>query len=485
MTQHFDLLVRGGTVFDGTGAPGRRADVGVRGDRIAAIGDLSAATADTLVDAAGRAVAPGFIDVHTHDDRALLSNPDMAMKTSQGVTTVVVGNCGVSLSPLSIDHRPPPPLDLLGEEDWYRFPRMADYMAAVDAAPAAVNAACLVGHATLRVGAMDDVLRPATGPEIENMKERLAEGLAAGAIGLSTGLFYRPANAAPTEEVIALAELLEPAGALYTTHMRDEGEGVMDSLHETFRIGREAGVRAIISHHKVIGKPNFGRSTETLDLIERTRTNQDIGLDCYPYVAASTVLDSSRLERSSRIMVTWSTKHPEMSGRDLADIAADWGITQLEAVDRLNPAGAIYFMMDEADVRRILSYPHTIVASDGLPHDAHPHPRLWGTFPRVLGHYSRDVGLFPLEEAVRRMTTLPAERFGLTGRGRLAVGDHADITIFDPETIIDSATFAAPATPARGIERVIVNGKAVWADGGSTGARPGRLLRRQDLQAAA
>jgi len=485
MTQHFDLIVRGGTLYDGTGAPGRRADVGVTGDRIAAVGDLSAATADQVFDAAGKAVAPGFIDVHTHDDRALLSNPDMAMKTSQGVTTVVVGNCGVSLSPLSIDRRPPPPLDLLGDADWYRFPRMADYMAAVDAAPAAVNAACLVGHGTLRVGAMDDLLRPATPAEIDAMKERLAEGLAAGAIGMSTGLFYRPANAAPTEEVIALAELLEPARALYTTHMRDEGEGVMDSLQETFRIGREAGVRAIISHHKVIGTPNFGRSQETLALIERTRGEQDIGLDCYPYVAASTVLDSNRLERCSRVMVTWSTKHPDVSGRDLADIAAEWGISQVEAVDRLNPAGAIYFMMDEADVRRILSYPHTIVASDGLPHDSHPHPRLWGTFPRVLGHYSRDVGLFPLEEAVRRMTTLPAERFGLTGRGRIAVGAHADITVFDPETVIDSATFEAPATPARGIERVFVNGKAVWAGGASTGARPGRLLRRQDLQQAA
>ncbi|BBK34193.1 N-acyl-D-amino-acid deacylase [Stella humosa] len=484
MTQHFDLLVRGGTVFDGTGAPGRLADVGVLGDRIAAIGDLAGATADTVVEAAGRAVAPGFIDVHTHDDRALLSNPDMAMKTSQGVTTVVVGNCGVSLSPLAIDRRPPPPLDLLGAEEWYRYPRMADYMAAVDAAPAAVNAACLVGHATLRVGAMDDLLRPATPAEINNMKERLAEGLAAGAIGMSTGLFYRPANAAPTEEIIALAELLEPAGAIYTTHMRDEGEGVMDSLHESFRIGREAGVRAIISHHKVIGTPNFGRSEETLALIEHTRTRQDIGLDCYPYVAASTVLDSSRLERCSRVMVTWSVKHPEVSGRDLSDIAAEWGISQLEAVDRLNPAGAIYFMMDEADVRRILSYPHTIVASDGLPHDSHPHPRLWGTFPRVLGHYSRDVGLFPLEEAVRRMTGLPAERFGLTGRGRLAVGAHADITVFDPATVIDSASFEKPATPAAGIDRVIVNGRAVWADGAPTGAHPGRLLRRQDLQAA-
>ncbi|BBK44826.1 D-aminoacylase [Allostella vacuolata] len=485
MTQHFDLLVRGGTLFDGTGAPGRLADVGVIGDRIAAVGDLAGATADRVVDASGKAVAPGFIDVHTHDDRALLSNPDMAMKTSQGVTTVVVGNCGVSLSPLAIDHRPPPPLDLLGEQDWYRFPRMADYMAAVDAAPAAVNAACLVGHGTLRVGAMDDLLRPATPAEIDRMKERLAEGLAAGAIGMSTGLFYRPANAAPTEEVIALAELLEPVGAIYTSHMRDEGEQVMESLHETFRIGREAGVRAIVSHHKVIGTPNFGRSEETLALIERTRVGQDIGLDCYPYVAASTVLDSSRLERCSRVMVTWSTRHPEVSGRDLADIAAEWGVSQLEAVDRLNPAGAIYFMMDEADVRRILSYPHTIVASDGLPHDSHPHPRLWGTFPRVLGHYSRDVGLFPLEEAVRRMTGLPAERFRLTGRGQIAIGAHADITVFDPATVIDSASFEHPATPARGIEHVFVNGRAVWTEGASTGNRPGRLLRRQDLQAAA
>ncbi|MGE0725012.1 MAG: amidohydrolase family protein [Alphaproteobacteria bacterium] len=479
-----DILFRGGTVIDGTGTPGVAADVAVAGERIVAVGNLRAARARETIDARGRVVAPGFIDVHTHDDRALLSNPDMAMKTSQGVTTVVVGNCGVSLSPLTIDRRPPPPLDLLGDRDWYRFPRMADYMAAVDAAPPAVNAACLVGHSTLRVGAMDDLGRPASPAEIDRMRDGLAEALEAGAIGLSTGLFYRPANAAPTEEVIALAALLKPAGAIYTTHMRDEADDVMASLEETFRVGREAGVRAIVSHHKVTGKANFGRSAETLALIERTRAGQDIGLDCYPYIAASTVLDGNRLDRSSRIMVTWSTPHPEVSGRDLADIAAEWGISQLDAVERLNPAGAIYFMMDEADVRRILAYPHTIVASDGLPHDAHPHPRLWGTFPRVLGHYVREVGLFPIEEAVRRMTGLPAERFGLTGRGAIRAGAFADLTLFDPAAIDDTATFADPATPARGIDRVYVNGRAVWRDGAPTGRRPGRLLRRADLRPA-
>jgi N-acyl-D-amino-acid deacylase len=480
-----DIVIRNAQVIDGTGGPAFAADVGLRGDRIVALGSIAAEPGQTVIDAAGKAVAPGFIDVHTHDDRALLNTPDMTMKVSQGVTTVVVGNCGISLAPLSLNGAPPPPLDLIGDQPSYRYPTFAAYLDELDRNPPALNAACLAGHTTLRVGAMDALDRPATADEIAAMRARLSEALAAGAIGLSTGLGYPPAEPAPTSEIKALAELLKPAGAIHTTHMRDESEHVMEALDEAFDIGRSAGVPVVISHHKTAGRANFGRSRDTLKKIDRAMATQPIGLDAYPYIAASTVLDPKWIATADRIFVTWSKGAPEQTGRDLADIATDWGVSQLTAVERLRPAGAVYFTMDEGDVRRILSYPHTMIGSDGLPHDTHPHPRLWGTFPRVLGHYCREEKLFPLEEAVRRMTGLPAQQFRLSNRGSIAIGAYADIVVFDPATVIDRATFEAPMTPAAGIDTVIVNGRIVWRDGAGTGARPGRALRRQALQAEA
>lgn len=473
-----DLLLTGGTVIDGTGAPRRRADVAIVDDRIAAVGDLAGVTAGRTVDATGRIVAPGFVDVHTHDDRALLSKPTMDMKVSQGVTSVVVGNCGISLAPLVLDRRPPPPLDLLGEEEWWKFATFEDFLGAVDREPASLNAAFLVGHSTLRVGAMESLQRPADAGEAKEMRARLEASMAAGAVGLSTGLFYAPAAQAPTEEIIELARGLKAFGGRYVTHMRNEGDDVLKSLEETFLIGREAGVPVVVSHHKVHGKQNFGRSQETLALFERYRTSQKIGLDVYPYHASSTVLKSDSIQYSTRVLVTWSKAHPEMSGRDLADIANGWGCDVYAAAERLQPAGAIYFAMDEDDVQRILSYPNAMFGSDGLPHDEFPHPRLWGTFPRILGHYSRDLGLFPLEEAVRRMTSLSAAEFGLKDRGTVAAGKFADLCVFDADAIIDSASFEDPMKPAAGIDTVLVNGRAVWAGGRCTGDRPGRALRR-------
>jgi N-acyl-D-amino-acid deacylase len=208
-------------------------------------------------------------------------------------------------------------------------------------------------------------------------------------------------------------------------------------------------------------------------------------MDVYPYDAASTVLSADRVAESRRVIVTWSEARPDVAGRDLAEIAAEMGCSLEEAADALQPAGAIYFLMDEADVQRILKNPHAMVASDGLPHDVFPHPRLWGTFPRVLGHYSRDLGLITLEDAVHRMSGLPAAEFGLSGRGTIAVGNYADIVVFDAGTVIDRADFTHPTEPAAGIELVFVNGDAVWRDGAATGARPGKALRRQDLRAAA
>jgi N-acyl-D-amino-acid deacylase len=409
----------------------------------------------------------------------------MAAKASQGVTTVVTGNCGISLAPLVLGDAPPPPLDLLGDTGDYQYGRFADYLGAFDKTPSALNAACLVGHSTLRVGAMASLDRPAKNTELARMCGRLQEALDAGAIGMSSGLAYAPAANAPAAEIEALAALLQPAGALYTTHMRNEGGGVLDSLEESFAAGRAAGVPVVISHHKTIGRENFGRTAETLPVIAAAIERQEVGLDAYPYIASSTVLSAAQAERALKVLVTWSKSAPEMAGRELSVIAAEWGVGVPEAVNRLQPAGAVYWMMDEADVQRVLRFEHTMIGSDGLPHDSHPHPRLWGAFPRVLGHYSRELGLFGLEEAVRRMTGLSATRFGLAGRGILAAGAHADITVFDPATIADRATFEAPTTPAAGIEHVFVNGRPVWTEGKPTGERPGRALRRQQMQAEA
>jgi N-acyl-D-amino-acid deacylase len=476
-----DMVIRGGLVVDGTGTPPSRADVAISGGRITDVGEVPRDDA-IEIDVVGAAVAPGFIDVHTHDDRAVLES-DMAPKVSQGVTTVIVGNCGVSLAPLTLDRAPPPPLDLIGERDDFRFPRFRDFIAALEARPPTVNVACLVGHSALRVGCMADLDRPANVREIEVMRSRLSAALEAGAIGLSTGLFYAPASAAPQDEVVALARLLHPARAIYTTHLRDEAEHVMDSLSEAFAVGQLAAVPVIISHHKAMGRANFGRTRETLAFIKDAMSRQTIGLDVYPYVASSTVLQTLLVSRANKVLITWSKSHPEVAGRYVTEIASSWRVSQEEVCTRIQPAGAIYWSMDEADVQRVLAFEHTMVGSDGLPHDLHPHPRLWGTFPRVLGRYSRELKLFQLQEAVRRMTGLPAERFGLINRGRVVPGAYADLCVFDPATVTDLATFEQPTTPAAGISFVLVNGEVVWQHGASTGARPGRTLRRQAMRA--
>ena len=481
MTDRVDLVVRNGTVIDGTRAPRFAADVAVSGDRIVRVGKLDGTRGALEIDAAGKIVAPGFIDAHTHDDRLMLSAPAMAPKVSQGVTTVVAGNCGISLAPMPGGPRRPvtPPLDLLDDEGaWFRFRTFAEYVGALRAAPPATNAALLVGHSTLRVAALDDLERPARPAEIERMRGLVREALAAGAIGVSTGLYYEPAAAAPTEEVIEVCRPLAEFGALYCTHMRDEAEKVLDSLEESFRIGREVGVPVVISHHKVAGLPNHGRSRETLPLIAARMRSQAIGLDCYPYCASSTILSAARAAVASKTLVTWSKPLPECSGMDLAEVAAKMGVAQAEAIDRLRPAGAIYFAMDENDVQRILAFEPTMVGSDGLPHDAAPHPRLWGSFPRVLGHYARDLGLFPLETAVHKMTGLTARTFGLADRGEIKEGFAADLVLFDAD-VEERASFEKPIQAAKGIDTVIVNGQPVWREGKPTGARPGRVLRRE------
>jgi N-acyl-D-amino-acid deacylase len=476
----YDLVIRNATVVDGTRAPRYQADIGVHAGKIAAIGKIPD-KGKSEINAAGQIAAPGFIDAHTHDDRLMLSSPDMSPKVSQGVTTVVAGNCGISLAPAPKGMRAPVavPLDLLDDEGrWFRFGTFRQYVQELKAKPAATNCALLVGHSMLRVQTMDGVDRPASKAEIGKMRDLVAEAMEAGAIGLSTGLYYEPAREAPTEEVVEICRPLAERNGIYCTHMRDEGDRVVESLEESFRIGRELGVPVVISHHKVVGAGNHGRSGETLAIIEKAMRTQPIGLDCYPYHASSTILSAGRTGNATKVLVTWSKPHPECAGMELTEVASRMKVSIEEAVEKLVPAGAIYFSMDEKDVQRILAFDSTMIGSDGLPHDAAPHPRLWGTFPRVLGHYARELGLFSLETAVHKMTGLTARTFGLAERGVLKPGYAADITIFDPQ-VDETATFEKPIQAAKGIETVLVNGKIVWRDGRPTGARPGQVLGRK------
>lgn len=476
--QHHELLIRGGTVIDGTRAPRFAADVGIRAGQVAAMGDLSGHGADEIIDARGRIVAPGFIDSHTHDDEAVFSQADMTFKLSQGVTTVIVGNCGISAAPLRPDLDLPMPLTLLGLPPDRRFTSFAAYLKALRATPSSVNVGALVGHSTLRVMTMAALDREANGDEIRAMQAWVQEAMEAGALGLSSGTFYPPASRASTEEIIEVGRPLSAPQGLYVTHMRDESDKVMEALEETFRIGRELNIPVVISHHKAMGKPNFGKSAVTLPFIQETMKHQCVALDCYPYNAGSTMIRTDRGMLEGRVLIASSTPHPECAGRDLDAIAAEWQVSKEEAAQRLQPGSAIYFLMDENDVQRILAFDETMIGSDGIPVGDSPHPRLWGTFPRVLGHYSRDVGLFPLETAVWKMTGLTARNFGLHRRSTLKVGHHADVVVFDAATVRDTATYAAPVQAAMGIDCVIVNGVIAWRQGRHSGARSGQILTR-------
>jgi N-acyl-D-amino-acid deacylase len=481
MTLRCDMIIRDGIVFDGTGAPRFKADVAVTGDRITAVGDLGALSADRELPASNLAVAPGFIDAHTHDDRAVLCGPAcMLCKMSQGVTTVVVGNCGISISPVRMTSRPPPPLDLVGDESFWTFDAFSAYADQLKRNPSPVNTYALIGHMSLRVSAMNgDTARPASDKEAERMRGQLAEALSQGASGFSTGLYYPPNIHAPTDEVIAVAEALRPARGIYVTHMRNEANDVLLSIEETLKIGRAVDVPVVISHHKCTMPENFGRSIETLPAIDRGALDQAVAFDVYPYVAGSTVLIPERLRQDVPVQITWSIPHPEMSGRMLNSIAVEWGISDQAAAERLLPAGGIFFQMAEPDVRRIMAHHLAMIGSDGLPHDTFPHPRLWGTFPRVLGHYARDLGLFTMEAAVNKMTGRTASVFGMTDRGVIRPGAYADIVLFDPLAVRDRATFETPTVPADGILETWVNGESTYVHGiGATEARGGRLVTR-------
>ena len=477
-------LLQGGLVVDGSGTPGRIADVLLIGERIAAIAEpgrlpeqMTKGEVD-VVDCRGKVVAPGFIDVHTHDDAAAIEKADMLPKLSQGVTTVIVGNCGISLAPVVSD-APAAPLSLLGSGQ-FRHATMREYAAAVDAARPGVNVAALLGHTALRMRHMPVLDRAANEAERAAMAADMQEAMDAGALGLSSGIFYEEAYAADVPELVAVATVAARNGGVYATHIRDELAGILPALQEAALTARQSGLPLVISHHKCAGPANWGRTRETLPLIEELAKGQELAMDVYPYTAGSTVLREDLVDGVIDILITGSQPHPEMGGRYLKDIAAEWGVSQQDAARRLKPGNACYFQMREDDVQRVITHPLSMIGSDGLPHDERPHPRLWGAFPRVLASYWRDKGVLALEQAIHKMSGMSAARFRIGERGLLCEGFMADVVVFDPQTVRDGATFEQPRQFSEGIERVWVNGVLSYtAQARATGARAGRFVHRR------
>jgi N-acyl-D-amino-acid deacylase len=501
--QEYDLLLRGGRVIDGTGAPWSRADVAVCGDTIAAVGPSLRGEARRTIDLAGLAIAPGFIDVHTHARRGIFAVPSADNYVLQGVTTLFDGQDGSSPLPLG------------------------EFLARVAALPPAVNFGTFVGHGSVREAVVGGAGRPPTPDELEEMVAIVAESMREGAFGLSTGLFYVPGAFATTSEVVALARAAGERGGIHVSHMRDEAAGVLESVRETVAIGEQGGLPTQVTHHKIIGRAGWGRSVDTLRVVtEARRRGVDVTIDQYPYTASSTSFsaalfpawalegdDAARRARladpqarqriraavaekilnergggdASRLQVAAFPHDPSLDGKTVAAVLLERGreASVDEAADLVleivesGGATGIFHAMSEDDVERILASPFTMVASDGeIPvfGQGHPHPRSYGTFARVLGVYVREKGLLQLEEAVRKMTSLPAARVGLADRGLVRPGMKADLVVFDPETIRDRATFEEPHAYAAGMSYVVVNGSVVVDEGRVSGVRPGRVL---------
>ncbi|WP_437193335.1 N-acyl-D-amino-acid deacylase family protein [Planctomicrobium sp. SH527] len=478
----YDWVFRNCTIFDGSGSPPFSGEVAVRGDRIVAVTDLEtfpSGAGRQEVNLAGLALAPGFIDAHTHDDRMVIDSPEMLPKISQGVTSVVVGNCGISIAPLQFKTgAPPPPMTLLGDENAYEFPNFTSYAERVRNVGPSVNVAALIGHSSLRLATMTELGRPASRDEIFRMCELADEAMQNGAIGFSSGLFYLTNCAATSDEVAEIAAQFSKYGGVYATHMRDEFDKVLESIDESLSTAATARIPLIVSHHKCAGVANWGRTKQTVPRLEAASLKQRVNLDVYPYTAGSTYLRLDLVTDTYPISIAWSKPFPEMKGQMLLDIAKKWGVDIHEAAQRLQPAGAIYFQMDESDVQRVMSSKLAMIGSDGLPHDEHPHPRLWGTFPRVIGHYARDLKLFPIETAIHKMTGLTADVFRIPDRGRIQPGAFADLVVFDPQRIIDCATYDSPTRRCEGILQVYVNGERAFSAEQGVEQRAGRLITR-------
>jgi dihydroorotase/N-acyl-D-amino-acid deacylase len=502
-TPAYDLILRGGRVVDGTGAAWFRADVAIAGDAIARIAPRIDADAGRTIDVTGQVVAPGFVDIHTHARRGIRRNPTAANYVRQGVTTVVEGPDGSSAVPLG---------------------PFLDEMAALDTS---VNIGSFIGQGSIRSEVIGSEDRAATADEIEEMEELVAQGMTDGAFGLSTGLFYVPGAFTPTDEVVALAKVVGRFGGMHKSHQRNDAAGVLDSVRETIQIGEEGGIPTQVTHHKVIGKPYWGRSVDALRLIDDARARGvDVTSDQYPYTASSTSVTSALVpawaleggndalrerlldpETRARVLADSLAMirdergggdpvnvqfvscgfDPTLTGKTLADLMTERGMAPTleqaaEAVIWTVEQGGcrgIFHAMSEEDLVRILSHPTTMVASDGeVPTfgQANPHPRSYGTFARVLGRYVREQRVLTLEEAIRKMTSLPASRLKLTDRGVLRPGMKADIAVFDPATVRDTATFTEPHQYAQGFSLVVVNGQVVFNGAEMTDARPGRVL---------
>jgi dihydroorotase/N-acyl-D-amino-acid deacylase len=506
-TAHFDLLIRGADIADGTGAPLTAGQVAISGGQVRVLPPGVAARADRVVDMPGCVVAPGFIDAHTHSDLSTLNGVgDVPAHAAvlQGVTVEICGNCGDSAFPEPY-------------QDFGAFGR-------AHAATGRPNhLASLVGHGTLRGAVVGHAARPATADELAAMCEVLDQALAAGAAGLSTGLIYTPGSYADTAEVTALAAVAARHGKPYVTHLRDEMSQVEAALEEAVRIAQDSGAALHVSHHKTAGRYGWGGTERTLPRLRELRADgMDVTCDVYPYTAGSTALaamlppwahDGGRdrlLERLrdaaqrtrmraaitdgvdgwentvgnggwDRISVAGTARHASLHGRTVADIASERGADSLDVVADLllaeeGDVTIISHSMREDDVRRVLAEPFAMIGSDGVPRPGLPHPRWAGTFARVLGHYVRELGLLGLPEAVHKMTGATAARFGLTGRGLLRDGGHADLVVFDPASVADRATFADPLLAPSGVRLVVVAGAVVVEDGEVTSARPGQVL---------
>ena len=487
----FDTLISNGHIIDGTGEKRFLSNLIIHNDKIISLfhpskKQISIRNKNYLIkdlrfkrkiDAQFHIIAPGFIDVHTHDDQNVFDDPSMSCKISQGVTTCIVGNCGISLAPFNFSGNVPAPIPLLGKKEVFKYARVRDYRDNFIKNPSSINVALLTGHSMLRVQAMNgDYNRAANNEEIKIMQDLLHKAMKDGSIGLSTGLAYPAASSAPTEEIIELAKVLKEYNGIFTTHMRNEGDNLINSVKETIKIGEFSGVRTVISHHKCAGRANWGKSKKSLKLIENAKNNQHLDLDCYPYTASSTMLLKDFIARADKVLVTWSDKFKDLKVNDINNIAEEFDCSVDDVVDKLYPAGAIYFQMDDDDLNRILKFNGSMIGSDGLPGDKHPHPRLWGTFPRVLGKYSREMQLFSLEEAIFKMTGKSAATFGLEKRGFIKEGYFADIVIIDEQNVIDNATYEKPLIPSSGIEQVFTNGQLVWKNLKAKLNFPGKFL---------
>ncbi len=517
------ILLRGGTVIDGTGARRRRADVAVRDGRIATVSaGADAGPADRVLDVGGMVVAPGAIDIHSHSDEAMFVNSAMESALHQGVTTVACGNCGGASAPVLGLAASELDRDLARysvERTWTSF---GEYAAAVERNGTSINVCSFVGHGTLRMCVMGADARDATSGELAAMKALLASSLAEGAIGMSTGLIYPPSAYGPTEEIVALATVVRERGGLYASHIRNESDKLLEAVAEGIEIGRRSGVRVQLSHHKASVKRNWGRVRDSTALIEKAQAEGiDVTADQYPYTASSTGLavtipnwahEGGALAMCERlrdpavrvrirdeyvetgrnwdaIVIARAAKRPEWSGKSVAALAGETGRDPLEwtcdaLIEHDGAIDIIHHSMSEDDVRFVMAKPWVAIGSDSRANAPYgplsygkPHPRSYGTFPRVLGPYARDEKVVTLEDAVRKMTSLPASRLRLRDRGLVREGAAADLLVFDPARIADRATYDDPHRYPDGIAFVIVNGEVALEAGETTPARAGRFLR--------